>query len=89
MVFMIAFIEHPIFTKQIQELMSDTDYAAFQQELVANPKRGKVMEGLGGLRKVRAALPDRGKSGSARVIYLLLLEHGTIFLFLRRAMLKI
>ena len=78
---MITFIEHPIFTKQVQALMNDTDYAAMQQELAADHERGDLIPGLAGLRKVRVALPGRGKRGGARFIYLLLLRHETIFMF--------
>lgn len=43
------------------------------QELGANPEVGDLMEQTGGFRKMRVARPDRvgGKSGGARVIYLL------------------
>ena len=37
--------------------------------LLDNPKIGPVMQGTGGVRKMRFAFEDRGKSGSARVIY--------------------
>ena len=37
--------------------------------IARNPTCGEVMEGTGGVRKVRFALPGRGKSGGARVIY--------------------
>jgi hypothetical protein len=43
-----------------------------QQELIANPAKGRVIRGCGGLRKVRVADARRqkGKRGGARVIYL-------------------
>jgi hypothetical protein len=37
--------------------------------LANNPKLGAVIRGSGGLRKVRWAVPGRGKSGGIRVIY--------------------
>lgn len=63
------FIETPAFTRLITELMEDEDYGQFQQELARAPESGDVIEGTGGLRKIRVALPGRGKSGGARVIY--------------------
>ena len=47
-------------------------YIEFQKELIANPQKGDVMPGCGGLRKLRIADPKRqkGKRGGARVIYL-------------------
>ena len=78
---MLTFIESPSFTKQLAELWPDAEYAAFQQFLVANPAKGDVIPGLGGLRKVRWAAKGRGKRGGARVIYLLLVQPGVIYLF--------
>lgn len=63
------FIETPIFTARILELMTDDEYAQFQTLLRANPEAGAVVEGTGGLRKVRMKLEGRGKSAGARVIY--------------------
>lgn len=63
------FIETPIFTRQIKELVEDEAYAAFQAELANAPQSGDLIEGTGGLRKIRMRLPGRGKRGGARVIY--------------------
>lgn len=49
--------------------LNDDDLARLQQELLEDPKVGPVMQGTGGVRKMRFAFEDRGKSGSARVIY--------------------
>ena len=40
-----------------------------QEMLLNNPQLGDVIKGTGGLRKMRYALPNRGKSGSSRVLY--------------------
>ena len=77
---MITFIEHPTFTKQITELLSDDEYKDLQNSLAANPHQGAVIPGLSGLRKVRVALPGRGKRGGARIIYLVMLKVGTMFM---------
>ena len=37
--------------------------------MARDPECGEIMRGTGGVRKVRVALPGRGKSGGARVIY--------------------
>jgi hypothetical protein len=78
---MLTFVESPTFTKQIDGLVTDAEYASFQQELAANPAAGDVIPGLGGLRKVRMAARGKGKRGGARVIYLLMVEPGIIYLF--------
>ena len=77
---MLTFVETPTFTRLITDLVSDADYAAFQQELAEHPDKGGPMGGCGGVRKARMALPGRGKSGGARVIYLYLQHRDIIYL---------
>ena len=64
-----VFVETSIFTADVQELLSDKDYAALQRHLVNQPNAGDVIAGTGGLRKVRWTTPGRGKRGGTRVIY--------------------
>ena len=49
--------------------LDEDDKRRLEQELLENPKVGPVMKGTGGVRKMRFAFRDRGKSGSTRVIY--------------------
>ncbi len=63
------FIETPTFTRLILELLTDDEYRELQNVLVENPERGDIIKGGGGIRKLRHALPGRGKSGGIRVIY--------------------
>ena len=42
-----------------------------QLELIAQPEKGDLIQGTGGLRKIRMATGGQGKSGSVRVIYFL------------------
>lgn len=63
------FIETSIFTRRISELMSDEEYRALQEALVNRPDMGAIIQGTGGLRKVRWKLEGRGKSGGVRSIY--------------------
>jgi hypothetical protein len=64
-----VFIETPIFSQQLRALLSEEEFAAFQAYLMANPKAGDVIQGTGGLRKVRWSVECKGKSGGVRVIY--------------------
>jgi hypothetical protein len=64
-----VFIETPVFTRQVRELLSDEAYAAFQWHLALNPRAGEVIQGTGGLRKVRWSASGGGKRGGVRVIY--------------------
>ncbi|MNZ71529.1 Toxin HigB-2 [compost metagenome] len=63
------FIETSVFTRQINELVDDETYRELQQLLMANPKAGDLIQGTGGLRKIRIAAKGHGKRGGARVIY--------------------
>lgn len=63
------FVETSVFTRQVIDLLDDDEYAEFQSHLRDNPLSGDVIEGTGGLRKVRVAAKGKGKRGGARVIY--------------------
>ncbi|MFG0631764.1 type II toxin-antitoxin system RelE/ParE family toxin [Pseudomonas sp. xss_2] len=63
------FIETPVFTKRVKELLDDDTYRALQLRLMDHPEAGDVIEGTGGLRKIRVAAKGQGKRGGARVIY--------------------
>jgi mRNA-degrading endonuclease RelE of RelBE toxin-antitoxin system len=76
-----TFVESPTFTRQIADVMSDAEYAEFQQALTERPVAGDVIPGLGGLRKVRWSAQGKGTRGGARVIYLLLVRSEAIYLF--------
>ena len=49
----VIFIETPIFTRQIAELLDDREYAGLQKHLHENPDAGDLVPGGGGLRKQR------------------------------------
>lgn len=63
------FIETPTFTRLITALASDDELKELQSELIAQPEKGDLIQGTGGLRKVRMAKKGQGKSGSLRVLY--------------------
>ncbi|ATJ87904.1 toxin [Ralstonia solanacearum] len=54
-----------------EHYLSDDEYSALQQELLAQPDAGDVIKGTGGLRKLRFSDKRRGKGqrGGLRVIY--------------------
>lgn len=63
------FVETPVFTRQIRELLSDDDYRRLQVALVLRPDQGAVIKGTSGLRKVRWPASGQGKRGGLRIIY--------------------
>ena len=63
------FIETPMFTKLITEMLPDNEYRLLQDDIAKNPQTGDLVPGGGGIRKLRFALPGKGKRGGARLIY--------------------
>lgn len=76
----LTFVETEIFTRQIVKLVDDETYAELQEELIRNPTKGKVIQGTGGLRKVRMAARGKGKRGGARVIYYFVQMDDTVYM---------
>ncbi len=62
-------IETPVFTRQVDAALSEEAFLTLQWTLLVAPDAGDVIPGSGGLRKLRVALPGRGKRGGARLIY--------------------
>lgn len=79
------FLETPVFTRQIKELVDDEDYRQLQLRLVANPDSGDLIPRSGGLRKIRLGVPGRGKRGGARVIYYWVTARSQIYMLLAYA----
>ena len=64
-----CFVETPIFTREVCNLLEDEEYRALQIALLLRPEQGVVIPGSGGLRKLRWGLRGKGKRGGCRVIY--------------------
>ena len=66
-----VFIELPAFERHRSVYLSDDAFGGLQAALMKNPDAGAVIEGTGGLRKLRFADARRGKGkrGGLRVIY--------------------
>ena len=64
------FVETFEFRKRWKALkLDDDDLRALQDTLCADPQVGDLIQGTGGVRKVRLELQGRGKSGGVRVVY--------------------
>lgn len=77
---MLTFIETKLFTRLADELLSESELLALQVHLLAQPDIGRVIQGSGGVRKLRWAVPGRGKRGGLRVIYFFRPTHEEIWL---------
>lgn len=75
-------IETPTFTRMITALLNDEDYRSLQHVLAANPETGDIVPGGGGIRKIRFALPGKGKRGGVRVIYYWQKSKESIFMLI-------
>lgn len=78
-----TFVELPPFERLRAEYLDDEAYRELQLALMANPEAGDVIEGTGGLRKLRRPDPRRGKGkrGGLRVIYYLWTGGDQFWLF--------
>ena len=60
--------------------LTDIDLKNLQNELLNNPDSGDLIKGTHGCRKIRISLDNRGKSGSARVIYVDFIRFEKLYL---------
>ncbi len=61
--------ELPEYIRRANELLNEVERKSVIDYLAAHPRAGDIMEGTGGIRKLRWARGGKGKSGGARVIY--------------------
>ena len=79
---LLEFVYLELFERTRKGVLSDAEMKAVEDELLANPRAGVVIVNTAGVRKVRAAQEHRGKSGSARVVYLYDEEQRTVYFIL-------
>lgn len=61
--------ELPEYIRRANELLSEAERKAVIDYLAAHPLNGDIMEGTGGIRKLRWASGGKGKSGGVQIIY--------------------
>ncbi len=77
------FVRFPAFTRDWERFgLTDAALRALEIEILKDPTRAPVIQGTGGLRKLRFVEPGaaRGKSGAYRICYSIFPEFGTIAL---------
>ena len=62
-------VELPEFLKRADKLLADSERLSIINYLAAHPAAGDIMQGTGGIRKLRWSAQGKGKSGGVRVIY--------------------
>jgi hypothetical protein len=66
---LVTVAEVPEFVRRAAKLLSPEERAALVAHLAANPKSGDLIQGTGGVRKLRWGRGARGRSGGVRAIY--------------------
>ena len=77
---MVTFIETKLFTRLVEEYLSDDSYRQLPAALASDPEAGPLIPGSGGLRKLRWGISGRGKRGGLRVIYYARIKQDEIWL---------
>ena len=62
-------VELPEFLRKSDKLLTNSQRLSIINYLAEHPASGDVMQGTGGIRKLRWSAQGRGKSGGVRVIY--------------------
>jgi len=75
----LEFVYLKLFERTRKGVLSDEEMRSVEHALLADPDAGTTMSDSAGVRKIRAAQENRGKSGSARVIYLYAADRETIY----------
>lgn len=68
---MLTVAELPEYIRHAEKLLSAAERLDIVNYLAAHPKAGDLIEGTGGVRKLRWGRGAKGKSGGVRVIYYL------------------
>ena len=73
-------VELPEFLKTSEKHLSITEKNSVINYLAAHPSAGDIMQGTGGIRKLRWSAHNKGKSGGVRIIYYFHNENLPLFL---------
>jgi hypothetical protein len=74
------FIGTAFFTRYIAAYLSDEEQGALQGYLTEHPDGGDIIQGTGGIRKIRRGAKGKGKRSGIRVIYYWRTAYNHIYL---------
>ncbi len=66
---LITIVELPEFHKRVKKTFTKEEFDELLYFLSNNPKSGDLIQGSGGIRKLRWGAKGKGKSGGSRIIY--------------------
>lgn len=73
-------VELPEFLRKSDKLLKVRERQSIVNYLALHPESGVIMQGTGGIRKLRWSSKGKGKSGGVRIIYYYLNETIPLFL---------
>jgi hypothetical protein len=74
------FLETSVFTRQIENLLTDDEYIEIQNLLIKSPTAAPKIKGSGGIRKLKWKLQPHGKRGGVRILYFYHVQYEQILL---------
>lgn len=77
---LITVVELTTYVQTAQKLWDDDERAEFTAYIASNYERGDVIQGTGGLRKIRWSRAGMGKRGGVRVIYYYYDQEAPVYL---------
>ncbi len=66
---LLTVVELPHYIRKSESLLSAEERKTAVDYLAAHPEAGVLLQGTGGIRKLRWATGNRGKSGGVRLVY--------------------
>ena len=79
---LVTVIETEAFARRADKLLNPEERDELVAFLAANPTAGDLIEGTGGVRKVRFAAKGKGKSGGVRAVHFFVPEDGPLYALL-------
>lgn len=77
---LVTLVELPEYIRDADRLLDEESQDELKDFVARNSQAGRIMEGTGGVRKLRWARKGRGKSGGVRAIYYFYNETMPLFL---------
>lgn len=65
----VTIVESPEYRKKSKVILGEEESQALINYLAQNPQAGDLIQGTGGVRKIRWGRPGQGKRGGVRAIY--------------------